>query len=263
MKNSINIGKNIKIFPIIGAVVATGMLISPSIILPHFTIAQTTSSWSDGFVTPYTMTTDGSISPNLKWLDVYGGYGLKGVTTETLAAGGTNGYFFEYPKASTSPGESHATLTTSTTSFKDFQMTLFMKTVKQLRQNSPPNSWETAWVFWHYTDQFHNYALVLKTNGLQIEKKDNNVGCDCEIFLKTTSIPTVHIGQWQKLTLRVTNSAFNTPHIQVWVDGVVAADFVDNSIHQPNSPQLATGYMGMYDEDSITNFDDVSVTLLS
>jgi acylphosphatase len=196
------------------------------------------SVWSDGFETPYTMTQDGTISPNGKWFDVYGGYGLKGVTRQTLPSGGTNGFFYEYPKTSTSPGESHATLTTSTTPFKDFQMTLFMKTVKQLRQNSPPNTWETAWVFWHYTDEFHNYALVLKTNGFQIEKKDNNVGCDCEIYLKTTSTPTVHLGQWQKLTLRVTNSAFNKPHIQVWVDGLIAADFVDNTVHQPNSPRL-------------------------
>ena len=191
------------------------MSLSP--ILPHLTIAQTTSTWGDGFVTPYTMTSDGIISPNGKWLDVYGGYGFKGVTRQN-----NNGFFFEYPKTSTSPGESHGTLTTSTASFKDFQMTLFMKTVKQLRQNSPPNAWETAWVFWHFRDDYHNYALVLKTNGFQIEKKDNNVRCDCEIYLKATSTPTVHIGQWQTLTLRVTNSASATPHIQVWVDGRVA-----------------------------------------
>jgi 3-keto-disaccharide hydrolase len=246
--------RNTRFFPILVLIVATGFFIFLSIIFLHFIMAQTMTSWGDNFVTPYTMITDGSVSPNLKWRDVYGGYGLKGVT---------NGYFFEYPKTSTSPGETHATLTTSTASFRDFQMTMYMKTVKQLRQNSLPNPWETAWIFWHYTDQFHNYALVLKTNGFQIEKKDNNVRCDCEIFLKTTSTPTVQIGQWQRLTLRVTNSAFNTPHIQVWVNGVVAADFIDNSIGLPNAPQLQTGYMGMYDEDSITNFADVYVTPLS
>jgi hypothetical protein len=260
--NNIIIRIGIRLFQNFVLVTTTGILISLLVLTAHFSVAQTTT-WSDGFVTPYTMISDGSRSPNLKWLDVYGGYGLKGVTRETLPSGGTNGYFFEYPKTSTSPGETHATLTTSTASFKDFQMTLSMRTFKQLRQNSLPNPWETAWVFWHYTDQYHNYALVLKTSGFQIEKKDNNVRCDCEIFLKTTSSPTVHIGQWQKLTLRVTNSAFNTPHIQVWVDGLLAADFVDNSIHQPNSSQISSGFMGMYDEDSITNFDDVSVTPLS
>ena len=255
VQNNTSKGKNIRFFPILLAVAATGILLSLSPILPHLTIAQTTSSMYDGFVTPYTMTKDGTISPNGKWLDVYGGYGLKGVTRQN-----NNGFFFEYPKTSTSPGETHGSLTTSTKSYGDFQMTLYMKTVKQLRQNSLPNSWETAWVFWHYTDSYHNYALVLKTSGFQIEKKDNNVRCDCEIFLKTTPTPTVHIGQWQTLTLRVTNSASATPHIQVWVGGLLAADFVDNSTHQPNSPQLASGYIGLYDEDSLVNFDDVSMT---
>jgi len=31
-----------------------------------------------------------------------------------------------------------------------------MKTVIQLRKNSPPASWETAWIFWHYTDRFQD-----------------------------------------------------------------------------------------------------------
>ncbi|PWU81637.1 MAG: hypothetical protein DLM72_05960 [Candidatus Nitrosopolaris wilkensis] len=255
MQNNTNKGKNVRLLPILLALAATGILLSLSPILPHLTIAQTTSSMYDSFLTPYTMTNDGTMSPNGKWLDVYGGYGLKGVIKQN-----NNGFFFEYPKTSTSPGETHGTLTTSTKSYVDFQMTLYMKTVKQLRQNSLPNSWETAWVFWHYTDSYHNYALVLKTNGFQIEKKDNNVRCDCEIFLKTSPTPTVHIGQWQTLTLRVTNSVSATPHIQVWVDGLVAADFVDNSIHQRNSPQLASGYIGLYDEDSLVNFDDVSMT---
>lgn len=202
------------------------------------------------------MTEDGTISPNGKWFDVYGGYGLKGVASETLSNGDAN-YFYEYPKTSTSPGESHGTLTTSTQSFGDFQMNLFMKTVRQLRQNSPPNTWETAWVFWHYKDESHNYALVLKTNGLQIEKKD---GSTQEIYLFENPNFPVQLGQWQELTLRVTNSASGTPHIQVWVAGNLAADFIDNSIHQPNSPTLSSGYMGLYDEDSVTNFDDVSVS---
>jgi hypothetical protein len=78
--------------------------------------------------------------------------------------------------------------------------------------------------------------------------------------LKTSPTPTVHIGQWQTLTLRVTNSASATPHIQAWVDGLVAADFVDISVHQRNSPQLASGYIGLYDEDSLVNFGDLSMT---
>jgi hypothetical protein len=225
----------------------------------------TTTTFYDGFEgTPYTLSQSGSLSPNGKWLNVYPGYGLKGVTRQSLPNGGSNGYFFQYTKTATSPGESHGSLTTSTKAFGNFQMTINMKTVKQLRQNSLPHTWEVAWLLWHYTDKFHHYALELKTNGLEIQKKDNTSQCDaCQIYLlENHNFPT-KLGQWQVLTLRVTNSASGTPHIQVWVDGMVAANFIDNTKGQPNSPRMASGYMGLYNEDSLVNFDDVYVTPLS
>ena len=209
---------------------------------------------------------NGQTSPNGKWNNIYmGDGGTKGVTTEidpNSPCHITNIFYYQ-PKTSTSPSESHASLTTSTQTYRDFQMTLNMKTVKQLRQNSPPNTWETGWIFWHYTGDFHQYALILKTNGLQIEKKDNNNNCDaCEIYLFQNHNFPVKIGQWQTLTLRVTNSASGTPHIQAWVDGLLAADFIDNS-SQPNSPQMASGAMGLYSEDAFVNIDSVDITPLS
>lgn len=38
-------------------------------------------------------------------------------------------------------------------------MTVDMRTLTQLGQNSPPNPWKQQWVFWHYTDNYHYYAL--------------------------------------------------------------------------------------------------------
>jgi hypothetical protein len=138
-------------------------------------------------------------------------------------------------------------------------MTVQMKTVKQLRQNSHPNTWETAWILWHMTDNFHYYALVLKPNGFQLEKKDNNNRNDAgEIYLVTNHEPKVKVGQWQTVTIRHENSSSYTPHIQVWVDGIKAADFIDN-FSQRNSPQMASGAMGLYNEDSKVNFDNVSI----
>ena len=128
--------------------------------------------------------------------------------------------FHQAPKGSTTVSETHASLTTSTQSYGDFEVTWRMKTVKQLRTGSAPNSWEGAWMFWHFTDNWHNYVLVLKTSGFQIEKKDNNTKSDTEIYLQTPKIPKVKLGQWQALKLRVTNSTSNTPRIQVWVDGI-------------------------------------------
>jgi hypothetical protein len=38
--------------------------------------------------------------------------------------------------------------------------------------------------------------IWLKTKGLQIEKKDNNVGYDCEIYLLQNHNFPVKLGQW-------------------------------------------------------------------
>ncbi len=204
--------------------------------------------------------TDGQISPNGKWEGVYTGDGSMGVVRDNTTSGVANNYFFEQPKTSTRYNDTHASLVTTTKAFSDFRMTLDMKTVRQLRQNSPPATWETAWIFWHYTDGFHYYGLVLKTNGFQIEKKDNNVKCDaCEIYLVDVKNPKVKLDQWQTITLSVTGSATHKPHIKVWVDGDKAADFVDKRIHQPNSPELSRGHIGLYNEHSLVAFDKVKI----
>ncbi len=204
----------------------------------------------------YTLS-DGQISPNGKWKVAYTGFGSVGVQQDANTG---NHYFFEQPKISTSSGETHASNVLTTKQYSDFEMDLDMKTVAQLRQNSPPNPWETAWVFWHYTDGFHYYALTLKSNGLQIEKKDNNNQDDsAEIYLVDTPSSAVKLGQWQHIKIRHEGST--TPHIQVWVDGVKAADFVDN---QPlSSSTLSSGYMGLYNEDAKVNFDNVNINPLS
>jgi len=208
----------------------------------------------------YRLGKEGQISPNGKWEGVYTGYGSMGVARDNTTSGVRNNYFFEQPKTSTRYNESHASLVTTTKAFYDFRMTLDMKTVRQLRQNSPPAPWETAWIFWHYTDKFHYYGFVLKTNGFQIEKKDNNVKCDaCEIYLVDVTNPKVKLDQWQTITLSVKGSATHKPHIKVWVDGDKVADFVDKKIHQPNSLQLSRGYIGLYNEDSLVAFDNVKI----
>jgi hypothetical protein len=217
------------------------------------------NTFNDDFQGNTYQLTDGQTSPNGKWKAVYSGHGSMGTAIDNSTSGSSNNYFFEKPKTSVCDNETSASLVTTSKTFSDFQMTLDVKTVRQLRQNSPPNAWETAWVFWHYTDEFHYYGLVLKMNGFQIEKKDNNVSCDCEIYLVDVPHPKVKLDKWQTITIRVTDSASGTPHIKVWVDGLVAEEFTDNSIHQPNSPKLAAGAMGMYNEDSFVNFDNVTI----
>ena len=77
----------------------------------------------------------------------------------------------EQPKTSRWSGEAHSALVTSLKTFGDMEVTLKVKTAKQLR-TPRPNSWEMGWVLWHYTDNLHFYYLMLKTNGWELGKED-------------------------------------------------------------------------------------------
>jgi hypothetical protein len=49
--------------------------------------------------------------------------------------------------------------------------------------------------------------------------------------------------------------------MQVWFVGVKSATFIDN-ISQPNSPQMSSGSIGLYNEDSRVNFDNRSIYVI-
>ena len=123
---------------------------------------------------------EGGISPNGKWVDKWNGYGQAGVKTIN-----GNNVFYEIPKTAIEPGTTHSSLVQTSQKFSDFTLELDMNTYKQLRQNSPPNTWETAWVFWRAVDLYHSYYFVLKTNGIEFGKKDTNCNCEEQVFLKT------------------------------------------------------------------------------
>lgn len=192
----------------------------------------------------------GETTPNKKWYNDYSGYGITGVAKDPTTG---NHYFYEEPMISTSPNETHASLVTTTKKYSNFDMTLDMSTLKQLRQNSRPNPWETAWVFWHYTDDFHTYAFYLKPTGFQIEKKDNNNRDDsAQIYLLDGYTPKLKMVQWTKVRISMVGT-----HIRVWVNGANIADFYDKI---PNSPRMSSGAMGLYNEDSSVIFDNVYIT---
>jgi hypothetical protein len=199
---------------------------------------------------------DGQTSPNGKWSDMFNGYGSTGTSTT-----GTNRdcHYFEQPKSSTTFLETHASLTRSTQAFGDFSMNIKMDTQQQLRQNNPGKAWEVGWIMWHWTDDFHQYSFLIKKSGIQLEKKDNNEQCSaCEIYLITAPTPVVQFGHWYDISITVTGSSTLTPRIQITMDGVKLIDYVDNRV--PNSHQLMSGYMTMYDEDALVWFDDVNIT---
>jgi 3-keto-disaccharide hydrolase len=262
VRNKSTVGRRWRFFPIIVVAVITGIILSLCPIFAHITTAQITGIWSDNFKgTPYAFTKDGQTSPNGKWVIVYGIPKPGAGCVQGGCMGANYGYFYEEPMTVVGPRPaSHSSLAVSTRLFSDFQMTLQMNTVKQLRQGYPPYPWEVGWILFHYRDSFHHYGFNLRPNGWELMKKDNNNQCGCYVFAKYGKIPTVSFGHWQTVTISETNSASGHPHIQIWVSGSKIVDFIDTT---NSSPQIASGAMGLYDEDAVVYFANVMVTALS
>ena len=215
------------------------------------TVSITVGSLYDNFEGGKYTLSDGQTSPNGKWLDNFNGFGSAGVQDDGT---GTNNVFFETPAVSTSTGQTHSTLVTSTQKWGNFELDIDVKTVQQLRQNSAPNPWEVAWIFFRQTDTFHYYAFLVKPNGIEFDKKDCNTCTDPvqgQQFLVTASSPTLKIGGWSHWKITAIGN-----HITISVDGNKVIDYVDQSMSQ----QLSSGAIAMYTEDANVNFDNVHVS---
>jgi hypothetical protein len=193
---------------------------------------------------------DGQISPNGKWHNIYNGGGSSGV----LYANSVNKIFYMFPKTATSPGESSASAVETTKKFSNFELSLSVKTVKQLRLNSPPNPWEAATIIFRQTDYWHYYAFVVKTNGIEFDKKDCNTCTDPvqgQRFLVTLPNPKLKIGSYSNWKITAIGN-----HFTIAVDGIKVIDYIDSTM----SSKLASGSIVLYNEDANAHFDNVYIT---
>ncbi len=198
----------------------------------------------DNFVSPYYLT-DGQISPNGKWQNGYSGYGSTGVE---------NSLFFLKPQVSTMPSETHAALVKSTGSFCNFDLNFNINTLQQLRQNNLPNTWEVGWMIFRFTDDFHYYWFVIKTNGIELGKKDCDTctdPVDGQQFLVTEDNPKLILNSWSNWHISAIGN-----HIQIFADGKLLIDYVDKSM----SPKLSKGNIGMYSEDAFVKYSNMHLT---
>lgn len=198
--------------------------------------------WSDPFRTVYELTDD-LTSPDGKWYCDYAGYG--NVWTE---AAGANITMNLSPKAATRPAETRGAMVTTRKTYNNFVLDVDVRTVKQLRTGSAPNTWEVAWVVWHVMDSSLTetfYYFVLKTNGAEFGKLEN--GRQYELVTPTS--PRVKLGSWSHWTVSVHGNRFI-----VWVDGVQVIDYTDTS-----ATPLPSGKIGLYTEDAHVQFDNVRV----
>jgi hypothetical protein len=214
----------------------------------------------DNFEGPPYVLADGDASPNHKWLGMYNGHGSSGTTvtttttTMTTTVSSGNEVFFQKPKASAFPTETYAALTLTAQEYEDVDIYLKVRTVQQLRQNSPPNPWEVAWVMWRYQDDWHHYYFIFKPNGIELGKKQNDERADEQVFLFTANEPQLAMNRWNIWNIRMVDN-----HIEVWLKvGLSWKKAVD--YYDTNNPIEGPGRVGLYNEDAHVQFDNVYLT---
>jgi hypothetical protein len=153
------------------------------------------------------------------------------------------------PQASTSAGETHAALVTTTQRFDHVDLSLRMRTVQQLRRGSPPNTWETAWVLWNFRSNTSFYYFTLKTNGWELGKADSAYP-GAQRFLRTGSLVSDPL-TWHRVRVTQRNATSS-----VWIDGASITTFTDEE------RALTGGSIGLYTEDAEVIFDDITACAL-
>ena len=152
------------------------------------------------------------------------------------------------PKVSTSAKDTHAALVTTTANFDDFDVTVNLQTVKQLRAHSSPKQSEVGSFLWHYTDDQHYYFFVPKTKGWELGKKDPAYPGGQRI-LASGSSPAFPIGTLQKIRVVQSGDA-----ITVYDNGLKIVSFTDTQ------SSYESGRFGLYSADSQAHFGSLNLT---
>jgi hypothetical protein len=175
-------------------------------------------------------------STHSPWYVNITGYGTAGITTD-----GTH-VLFEKPKEATTKAETHSSLVTSKATFINADGTVREKVVRQYPRGGTPNTYDVAWILWHWQDSKHYYWVALRTNGLSFGKTN---GSQHGIFYTKTPYA---VGHWY--TVRVWQR-YRT--IRVYVNGTQVMSYTDND------GAYEKGKLGLCAENSIVHWDDVDV----
>jgi hypothetical protein len=178
---------------------------------------------------------------DLAWSIEYEGYGKVGIEDGALSL---------EPLPAREPRETRAALALAgSPDWRDYSFSVRMSTQEQLRQNSPPNAWETGWLFFRYQGEDRAYYLAHKTNGLELGKVVPPAGTG-QIFLVTSQSPPAEMGRWYEFRIDVRG-----PVIQVYVDGKLQLSYTDPD-------PILSGRVGLYTEDAHVHFSQPSVTTI-
>ena len=231
-----------------------GLFGAAILILAAFTFSRVTNepvTTKDYFSGLLYNLSNSQTSPDGLWYAVSNGGGTMGVTSYKEVSDKETNVFYEMPTPPTIPKDSHSALALTVESFHDFHLSADVRTQSQIRENSQPKSWEVAWIIWHWKDNTHfNYFLV-KTNGAEIGKYDGGSNPNDQIILQSVSHPKAEIGKWMHWEIITQGD-----RMSVRVNGDQVFDLNDTSSFQD-------GKIGLYCEDSISNFANFHVEDLS
>lgn len=152
------------------------------------------------------------------------------------------------PKAATQANETLSALVTSSANFDDFDVSIDLQTIKQLRNGSAPYPSDAGWLLWHYTDEKHFYYFAPKTDGWELGKEDPSAPAGRR-YLATGASPAFPVGTLQ--TIRVVQSG---NAITVYDNGLKIVSVTD-----AKSP-YTSGRFGLYAQDSEADFGSLKLT---
>jgi hypothetical protein len=168
------------------------------------------------------------------WANVFTGYG-----TVQLASPSS---------LSLNPTRTTSALVTSTASFGDLNATLSaVTTLTQLK--STPDSWEVAWVLWHYTDAQHFYYLLLMPTGWELGKEDPAYPGSQRYLVTSGANGAKFFPTGVPYDVQIVQTG---PTIQVSVNGASLVKYTDTE-----TPYMK-GNIGLYTEEASVSFGGVT-----
>jgi len=191
----------------------------------------------------------GTISPDGNWFAVWHDGGYLGVGEDFQD---NSNYVFVVESGSVDKiTETKSAMILSSREYKNFKLSVDVRTDRQTRQNDPPNAWEVGWLVWTYKDPTHFNYFLLKSNGSEMGKYDGGVNPTHQKILFTNPSVQNLIGQWTNWEVIVQDS-----HSTILVDGTEVFDFDDFS-------SFDSGRIGFYLEDASVSFDNFAIIPLS
>lgn len=178
-----------------------------------------------------------------RWQVVFTGFGCVRILNDN-----GNHVLEMQPQSVTNPADTSAPLVVGPSFEAPFTYSGQIATTAQLRQNSAPNDWETAWIVWNYTDNQHFYYFIPKENGWELGKEDPAYP-GAQRFLATSTTPTFSLTDIKNFEVTQIGATMT-----ISINGNKIVDFTDNE--RP----YTSGRIGLYSEDARFIADNIVVT---